>query len=224
MPETAKDTTNLKSQYASQVTSDLEHNEREQQRIGEEVTALQEQLRGLEEDHALLVEMRQALGGEQTAAAPRAKASGSAASRKGAKLPKARKSKDDAQPAKPRGTARTAKAKETASTAGAAGKKKPGAAKSRATSARSAGQPTLRELVAGHLSGLSEPRSAAEITTALTQAHPERKFGTTVVRNTLEALVAKGQADRSKQNKSVFYSATTPVADAPKQEDTPAAI
>jgi hypothetical protein len=63
------------------------------------------------------------------------------------------------------------------------------------------------ELVITDLAGHSEPRSAADITTALAQAHPGRKIQTTVVRNALEALVAKGHSLRSKQGRSVYYSA-----------------
>jgi DNA-binding transcriptional regulator PaaX len=62
------------------------------------------------------------------------------------------------------------------------------------------------ELVSANLTGHSEPRSATEITTSLTQAHPGRKIHTPVVRITLEALVAKGQSQRSKQGRSVYYS------------------
>jgi hypothetical protein len=67
--------------------------------------------------------------------------------------------------------------------------------------------PTLVELVVADLTVSSEPRSAAEVAAALSQAHPDRKIQITVVRNTLEALVAKGQAQRSKQGRSVYYSA-----------------
>ncbi|MGY3206302.1 hypothetical protein [Streptomyces sp. TE5632] len=52
-----------------------------------------------------------------------------------------------------------------------------------------------------------QPRSAAEISAALGQAHPERGIKTKVVRVTLEGLVAKSQAQRTKQGASVFYTA-----------------
>ncbi|CDR18132.1 BlaI/MecI/CopY family transcriptional regulator [Streptomyces iranensis] len=68
-------------------------------------------------------------------------------------------------------------------------------------------QPTLVDLVREHLTGQSEPRSAAEITAALDEQHPERNVKTTVVRTTLENLVAKNQAQRTKQGASVFYTA-----------------
>ncbi|MGY0055090.1 hypothetical protein ACWY4P_00605 [Streptomyces sp. LZ34] len=79
-------------------------------------------------------------------------------------------------------------------------------------------QPTLVELVRGHLTEQGEPRSAAEVATALGQAHPERGIKPTVVRTTLEGLVAKNQAQRrSKQGASVFY--TAPHTDAPAQDE-----
>ncbi|MGP4088011.1 hypothetical protein [Streptomyces sp. KR55] len=80
------------------------------------------------------------------------------------------------------------------------------AGKGRAAAVEQA-QPTLVDLVRGHLGEQSEPRSAAEIATGLGQTHPERGIKTTVVRTTLENLVAKGQAQRSKQGTSVFYTA-----------------
>ncbi|MEU3897507.1 hypothetical protein [Streptomyces sp. NPDC045251] len=80
-------------------------------------------------------------------------------------------------------------------------------------------QPTLVELVRTHLTEQSEPRSAAEITTALGRAHSERTIKTTVVRTTLEGLVARNQAQRTKQGTSVYYTATD-APEAAKQQDT----
>ncbi|MDH6703031.1 putative transcriptional regulator [Streptomyces sp. MAA16] len=63
------------------------------------------------------------------------------------------------------------------------------------------------ELIRHHLAEQGEPRSAAEISTALGKAHPERDIKTKVVRVTLEGLVAKSQAQRTKQGPSVYYRA-----------------
>ncbi|MFE4334426.1 BlaI/MecI/CopY family transcriptional regulator [Streptomyces sp. NPDC056831] len=63
-------------------------------------------------------------------------------------------------------------------------------------------------MIHSHLEQQSEPRSATEISAALTKAHPDRGVKTTVVRTTLEGLVAKSQAQRTKQGSSVFYTAT----------------
>ncbi|WP_327591665.1 hypothetical protein [Streptomyces chartreusis] len=71
----------------------------------------------------------------------------------------------------------------------------------------SAGRTTLRELVLAYLRAQEGPSVAADVTTTLTEEHPDRKIGATVVRNTLEALVARGDALRDKQGKSVFYTA-----------------
>jgi hypothetical protein len=79
------------------------------------------------------------------------------------------------------------------------------------TGASKAVLPTLVELIRSHLTGQSDPRSAAEVATALDTAHPERGIKTTVVRTTLENLVAKNQAQRTKQGSSVYYTAPNPV-------------
>jgi predicted transcriptional regulator len=102
---------------------------------------------------------------------------------------------------------KTAGSKTAGSKTGAKGTKKSQPAPSPAKEPKAAGAPTLRDLVLDHLGGQSEPRSAAEVTTGLAEAHPDRTFQGTVVRNTLEALVAKGHVQRNKQQKSVFYFA-----------------
>ncbi|MEV6962125.1 hypothetical protein AB0M97_23640 [Streptomyces sp. NPDC051207] len=208
----------LASQYAAQVTGDLERNVKEQERISAEIAALQEQLVTLQQDHAVLVNMQQALGvtpvqvqpatAPATVPAPRTKAAPDRA-RKGTRAK--RKTTAAPAPAKPQAkkpAAGKAPAKVTA-TASASASKTPSRATSRTTSksAPKAASPTLVELVRAHLAEQGEPRSAAEVSTALGQAHADRSFKTTVVRNTLENLVAKGQAQRSKQGSSVFYTA-----------------
>ncbi|WP_086681899.1 hypothetical protein [Streptomyces pseudogriseolus] len=76
--------------------------------------------------------------------------------------------------------------------------------------------PKLVDLVRGHLAEQKEPRSAAEIAAALDQAHPGRTVKVTVIRSTLEGLVARNQAQRSKQGTSVFYTAPEGGAPAPE--------
>ncbi|GAB1340560.1 hypothetical protein ACE1SV_71500 [Streptomyces sp. E-15] len=66
--------------------------------------------------------------------------------------------------------------------------------------------PTLVALIRAHLAERSEPCSAAEIATALSEAHPDRVIKTTVVRTTLEGLVARSSVRRLKQGHSVFYT------------------
>ncbi|MFE0654435.1 hypothetical protein ACFVZH_38485 [Streptomyces sp. NPDC059534] len=73
-----------------------------------------------------------------------------------------------------------------------------------------AGKPTLVDLIRHYLATSSTPCSASEVTTALGEQHRDRHIQTTVVRTSLENLVAKGQAHRTKQGSSVFYTAATP--------------
>ncbi|QIY69458.1 hypothetical protein HEP84_10015 [Streptomyces sp. RLB1-33] len=201
--------TELTSQYIAQVTGDLERNAKEQDRVGAEIEALQEQLRALQHDHIVLVNMQDALGGSNSAPGAEAavapsvphQASAEPKQSKGKKAAAATGAKKTA-PKKPAAKASSVKASSVkASTAGA--------------------KPTLVELIRGHLEKQNEPRSAAEITTALTQAHPDRSVKTTVVRTTLEGLVAKSHAHRTKQGSSVFYTTAVtsePASAEPQQE------
>ncbi|MEV3973058.1 hypothetical protein AB0K68_33820 [Streptomyces sp. NPDC050698] len=191
MPETTTPATELASQYISQVTGDLEANVKEQERIGAEIASLQEQLAALQRDHTVLVSVQKALGITKP---PTERAT---ASRK-AEVPSPRRKKAAAAPAEKPKSRKAAPAPRKS-----AAKK----SESKGTSAAKAGRPTLVELIRGHLADQKEPRSAAEISTALSKAHPERDIAAKVVRVTLEGLVAKSQAERTKQGRSVFYSA-----------------
>lgn len=202
MSETTAQTTELTSQYSAQVAGDLERNLKEQERLSGEIEALQEKLAAVRHDHTVLVNLQQALG---IPAAPEA---------------------PEAEPV----TAVPAPRKKTAAASGAAKQtksKKPTPAKKRADKKTAAAAPApqsappkLVDLVREHLADQNEPRSAAEITTALGQQHPERAVKTTVVRTTLEGLVAKNQAQRTKQGTSVFYTTTETAASA-ADEQTP---
>jgi hypothetical protein len=251
---TTQTATELASQYSVQVASDLERNVKEQERISGEITDLQQQLAALQHDHALLVNMQQALGvttppapsvtdkapvpaprdsaaaetaagskrtrGGKAGAAPKRAAAAKPATKPAAKSTAKSASKSPAKPA----TKSVTKAATKAVGKPAAKKStdrstSPAAAVSSASSSSAAkpAQPTLVELVRKHLSEQKEPRSAAEVTTALGQAHSDRTIKTTVVRTTLEGLVAKNQAQRTKQGTSVYYTASdTPE---PKQDD-----
>jgi len=206
--------TELTSQYTAQVTADLERNAKEQQRIDAEIAALQEQLAAHQRDHTVLVNIQQAIGAAPAPAEP-------AASPDSTAVPAPRTTKKAAES----GTGKRARTKQTAAQPRRTAAGKPAAEKpaDKAEPAKTA-QPTLVDLIRGHLAEQSEPRSAAEITAALGQAHPERNVKTTVVRTTLEGLVAKSQAQRSKQGASVFYTApAVPEQAAPPQaEEQPA--
>ncbi|MFJ8186778.1 hypothetical protein [Streptomyces sp. NPDC096105] len=77
--------------------------------------------------------------------------------------------------------------------------------------------PKLVDLVRRHLGEQNEPRSAAEVAAALGAAHPGRAVKVTVVRSTLEGLVARNQAQRTKQGTSVFYTAPDGGTPAPER-------
>ncbi|MGW5441905.1 hypothetical protein [Streptomyces asiaticus] len=194
--DTPAESANLKSQYAAQVAADLERNSAEHERLSAEIAALQEQLAVLEENRALLLSMRQTLGDDG--------ASGATESGGGS---------GSGEPDAQRGVAALSATRKARKKANAAGGKRKGAesggSRPRRQRVREAGVPTLRELVSNDLAQHGEPRSAAEVTAALSKALPEREIKPTVVRGTLESLVAKGQAHRTKQKKSVFYSAAT---------------
>ncbi|MEU9594249.1 hypothetical protein ACGF7W_29335 [Streptomyces sp. NPDC048219] len=257
-PQTA---TELASQYSLQVASDLERNVKEQERISGEITDLQQQLAALQHDHALLVNMQQALGATtppapsvtdtaqvpaprdsaaaETAAAgrrtrggkagtapkragaakpttkPAAKPAPKSAAKSGAKSPAKTGARTDTKPAAK--TVRKAAAKKSPAPSTSSTAAVPSSSPSSASSSAKPAQPTLVELVRKHLSEQKEPRSAAEVTTALGQAHSDRTIKTTVVRTTLEGLVARNQAQRTKQGTSVYYTASE--APEPKQDD-----
>ncbi|MDT0615827.1 hypothetical protein [Streptomyces lancefieldiae] len=239
---TMKTATELASQYSVQVTDDLERNVKEQERVSAEITALQQQLAALQHDHALLVNMQQALGitsapGGPTSAPEPAAAAGAAtvpAPREGAATESApaKQTRGKKAATAPKRAAATKSGAKPASKSVAKPAAKPAAksvtksvAKSVTKStakapakpaAKQPAQPTLVELVRTHLAGQSEPRSAAEVTTALGAAHSDRTIKPTVVRTTLEGLVAKNQAQRTKQGSSVYYTATD--APEPKQD------
>ncbi|MFC0850139.1 hypothetical protein ACFH04_41420 [Streptomyces noboritoensis] len=226
------DFTTLKDQYAARVTADLEANQQDQSRIRAELDTLKDQLESLERDHGLLQTMQHTLGTTAAAAAqaqtaPRkrtakaqppaktpapAAAAAPAATPTVAAVPKPRKPQAEKPEAKAARTTKTANSPKKA----AAPAKKP-ARKSTESSG-----PTLRELVLGLFADHQEPRTVADILTELTTTHPDRTTSPQVVRNTLEALVAKGELERERKQGSVFYTAHRNPASAEKTE-TPTA-
>ncbi|MGW3938390.1 BlaI/MecI/CopY family transcriptional regulator [Streptomyces phaeochromogenes] len=198
MPDTHTSATELTSQYVAQVTSDLERNAKEQERITADIDALQEQLRTLQHDHTVLTNMQKALGTSDTAMQPTPQET---------EAPSVPRQKTDTKPgAGKRARAKKAPAVQDGKAAKETASKKPTALPQEA--AAKATGPTLVELVRRHLADQGEPRSATEIATTLGQAHPDRTIKTTVVRTTLENLVAKSHVQRTKQGSSVYYTAT----------------
>ncbi|MFC9287683.1 hypothetical protein [Streptomyces sp. NPDC057052] len=238
MSETTTQTNGVTSQYAAQVAGDLERNLKEQDRIAGEIAALQEQLASLEKDRTVLLNVRQALGVESAPAAPAVekaadekapveKAAVEKAADEKAPVEKVSDEKAAAVPA-PRkkasaGASRRSKAAKPAAAAPKPAVKKPTVKKAAARKAApKPDQPSLVSLVREHLAGRSEPRSAAEVAQSLGEQYPERGIKTTVVRTTLEGLVAKNHAQRSKQGSSVFYtSPEAPAAPAASAEEVP---
>ncbi|MEV7304087.1 hypothetical protein [Streptomyces clavifer] len=180
-------TSTISADYAQRITDDLAANRSEQDRARAELTRLQDALVQLETGEQILVKMQEVLGGGST-------------------KPAALKSKDRKVAAVP--AARSPKSR-TASPKGGRKQKAQadqGAPADGGAATKGAGDPTWRELVTGYLTTQREPKSAAEVTSALTESHPQRKTQVAVVRNTLEQGVAHGLLERSKQGRSVYYS------------------
>lgn len=172
---------------------------------------------------------KKATAGRSTASATSggaAKASGSVKAAGAARTAGAAKAGSTAKAdsaSKPTGSAkstgaRSARKPATPKPAGkASAVKAPRKAPAKAAESGQGDAPKLVDLVRRHLDEQKEPRSAAEVATALGQAHPGRTIKVTVVRSTLEGLVARNQAQRSKQGASVFYTAPDASTPAPER-------
>ncbi|MEU9369190.1 hypothetical protein AB0D71_31825 [Streptomyces avermitilis] len=208
------------------MADDLARNTKEQERISEEIDALQEQLRALQQDHSTLVNIHQALGIATAPAEPApASVPASVPVRKNTAVPAPRTKAATERPAGKRTRTKKDGASQSSPAQNSpAQNSKP--AKKPATkdvAAKAVAKPTLVELIHSYLAEQREPRSAAEITSALGQTHTDRHIQTNVVRTTLEGLVAKSRAHRSKQGSSVFYTAPgTDGATTPAQAETKA--
>ncbi|OAR22741.1 hypothetical protein A8W25_24470 [Streptomyces sp. ERV7] len=227
------DFTTLKDQYAARVTADLEANQQDQARIRDELDTLKGRLESLEHDHGLLQTMQHTLGGTAATAAQASKATATrkrtaktqppattsapaaatapATTPTVAAVPKPRKPRAEKPETKEAGATKVTKAAQSPKKAAAP------ARKATRKSADGSG-PTLRELVLGLFADHREPRTVADILTELTTAHPDRGTSPQVVRNTLEALVAKGELERERRQGSVFYTAHRDPAPAAKSD------
>ncbi|MCF3136974.1 hypothetical protein [Streptomyces olivochromogenes] len=75
------------------------------------------------------------------------------------------------------------------------------------SAADKAAEPSLGDLLKQILDRHpGQPRTAAEVTSELEKEYPERARNTTIVRNTLERLVAKSAVERTKQKSTVLYT------------------
>ncbi|GAA0589251.1 hypothetical protein [Streptomyces crystallinus] len=220
------DTNTLKDQYAARVTADLEANQQDQARIRAELDALKGRLESLEQDHGLLQTMHHTLtGAAAAAAAPTPASTPKAARGTTSNRDTAKAAATEAAPAKvPTPRSKKSEVKSAAKPARTPRKNTAPAKKATSRAKAETSGPTLREVVLGLFAGHQEPRTVADILTELTAAHPDRTTSPQVVRNTLEALVAKGELERERKQGSVFYTARpgkpggratgTPTADA----------
>ncbi|MGV9560243.1 hypothetical protein [Streptomyces sp. NPDC003522] len=192
--EAVSDLLTLRTDYTAKIDADLELVEKDRERVRAEITALQEQLHTLEENHALLLSMREALSDHSPAACPAPETDGAATT-----------GSRSAAPVVPDGSAAVGPGK-----AVVAPEETPVAAKKAPTL-------TLRDLVADELKRRGdEPCSSNDLATALARAHPARRIKEPAMRHALEALVAQGRARRAKRGSRVFYlSAGTPAAAGP---------
>lgn len=175
----------LNTQYATQVAGDLE-------RIATRMGELEAELAALQADRALLERVRATI---EDVPVPRQALDDTLAS----PAPSAQGEKKRA------GKGSEAAVADPAPVPGRARASRP------ARPARPASGPTLVELVLQHMSAQTEPRSAAEVYTTLAEAHPQRHLSIPLVRNAIEARVAQGEIVRTKQGRSVFYSAVRAV-------------
>ncbi|MFD6275994.1 hypothetical protein ACFWFI_10540 [Streptomyces sp. NPDC060209] len=189
-------TSTVTAGYAQRVTEDLAATRTEQERVRAELARLEGELRQLQEGEQVLVKMQVVLGGPDKPAAESGKG------KKKASVPAARRGKSATAQQKAPGKAKSSKKADAKAPA------------VKATTAKSAVEETWAALAGSYLAGQSEPKSAAEVSAALTEAHPQRKVQATVVRNALEQGVARGLLERSKQGRSVYYTpaATEPAA------------
>ncbi|WP_405697753.1 hypothetical protein [Streptomyces sp. NBC_01185] len=187
-------TSTISKDYAQRITDDLSTNRGEQERVRTELTRLQGELLLLEEGEQVLVKMQEVLGD-----------SGKPAARQGegrttASVPTARRPRSKTTSQKRSRTSKPHTPTEAEAPESGA-------------MVKGSSEPTWRELVTAYLNDQREPKSAAEVTAALTESNPQRRTQVTVVRNTLEQGVAHGLLERSKQGRSVYYSPVpTPTA------------
>ncbi|MFC8447908.1 hypothetical protein [Kitasatospora sp. NPDC057223] len=176
---TSHSATTLRSRYVAQAASDLEENRRRQQDLAEK-------LKSLQQEEALLIDIMTLAEHYQDGAEP-------------SPLPEQAQDEqgeeDEPVPARPQRRAKSAPAVAASPTAAA-----------RAGGTGRAQRPLLGDILLELLAGYSEPRLAKDLRDELMAKHPAREPTPQVVRNTLESLVAKGQVQRHKEDRSVTYT------------------
>ncbi|MEU6807729.1 hypothetical protein ABZ920_01625 [Streptomyces sp. NPDC046831] len=204
----------IQDRYAQQVTTDLEKNRAEQQEVTAQLQTLHTRLEHLRLEETWLAGVQASLagpGGAQDSSPADDEADcGSSETPEQSSLPQqlGRTRKKAAQPAGGRRTAQKKTAAETATKKVTAKK-----TSAQAAGAKSAVSTTttpvlgvlLKAIVDGHA---GQPRTALEIGEELERRYPERARAVTIVRNTLERLVAKSEIERTRQKRTVLYSST----------------
>ncbi|MFH8224878.1 hypothetical protein ACH4C2_37990 [Streptomyces sp. NPDC018057] len=189
---TSQSAATLRSRYVEQAASDLEENRRRQQELGEKIKTLKQE-EGLLVDILTLAERYEAPSDSS-------------------RLPEQAQGEPALTPEADGSGLRSAVAGATArrTTSGAPAARTDRSALKTATKGESR-QPLLGDLLRELLGAYDEPRLAKELRDELLEKHQDRNPTPQVVRNTLEALVAKGRIRRHKQQRSVMYSLVEPV-------------
>ncbi|MFE2735089.1 hypothetical protein [Streptomyces sp. NPDC059349] len=180
MPDQSAET--LRLRYVQQATSDLKENRRRQQELSEKLKMLKQEETLLTDILSLTERLH------DPAEAP----------------PVTERAQDEATFTRGRSSGTPA-----TTTAGKA--RRPAATRSAKSSGTADAQgkqrrPLLGELLTELLAASDAPRPAKELRDELLEKHPDRTPTSQVVRNTLEALVAKGRIRRHRQKRSVTYA------------------
>lgn len=197
--------TTIQDRYATRLAEDLENNTKEQEAVREQLAELQARLTRLEDERAWLTRLQGSMASGRPEVSVHevpeaAETEGEAPGAGTEVVPPEAEAAGSPRPERARGVPRP----RTRKPAGGTKSRKP-AKKTAPTGEKE--KPTLRGLVADVLAADDEPRMVSEFVDALAKRHPDRSAPSApVVRNALEALVAKGLAERSRRQGSVFYT------------------
>ncbi|MET8454120.1 hypothetical protein [Streptomyces sp. NPDC005209] len=218
----ADETATIQDKYAGRFATDLEANCGEQE-------SLRVRLEQLQAEEEVLLRLQSALAA--VPADPGSAASGApdaavtepqdlthAPEEAAVPQPRHQETSSSGVPAKKSTVKRTAPARKAA-------KKTTAKEPADKSAAKKAAEPSLGDLLKQILDRHpGEPRTAAEVTSELEKEYPERARNATIVRNTLERLVAKSAVERTKQKSTVLYASHGPAtADSTTAGSSPAA-